>query len=218
MRRLTDVVIDDALRQVAEWLRLGLRVPVAVNVSMRDLRDDDFAVRVADGLRRHQVPARLLSLEITERVLIDDPARTSATLARLEELGVSSSLDDFGTGYSSLTMLKRLPVREIKVDKSFVELLGHAAGGADDAAIVRSIIDLGHSLGLTVVAEGVESSEALELLRVYGCDRAQGWHVSHALPAAETTLWLRDRQSPRHLRLADGASAGTPSAGDAVAG
>jgi EAL domain-containing protein (putative c-di-GMP-specific phosphodiesterase class I) len=151
------------------------------------------------------VPADLLCLEITERVLMADVATAADTLAELDALGVRISLDDFGTGYSSLVLLKRLPVREIKVDRSFVKRLGQAAGAEEDTSIVRSIIDLGHSLGLTVVAEGVETEAALRRLHDLGCDRAQGWHVSPALPAAEATAWLTGR-----------VSAGAPRAGAAL--
>jgi diguanylate cyclase (GGDEF)-like protein len=203
MQRLTDFVLETALAQAAEWCRDGMTMPIAVNVSMRDLHDAEFARRLGEGLRRHGVPADLLCLEITERVLMADVARAATTLDELDTLGVRISLDDFGTGYSSLVLLKRLPVREIKVDRSFVKRLGSAGGAHDDATIVRSIIDLGHSLGLTVVAEGVESEATMDRLRAFGCDRAQGWHLSPALPAADVTSWLQIRAAavPR-LRLA----------------
>jgi diguanylate cyclase (GGDEF)-like protein len=194
MPRLTDLVISLALAQLAEWRRQGLRLPVAVNVSMRDLLDGGFADRLGSLLRHFGVPAHLLCLEITERVLMADGATAADTLTELDTLGVRISLDDFGTGYSSLVLLKRLPVREIKVDRSFVARLGQE-GADEDTSIVRSIIDLGHSLGLSVVAEGVESAAGLARLRELGCDRAQGWHVSQALPPAEATSWLR-RRSP----------------------
>jgi diguanylate cyclase (GGDEF)-like protein len=205
MQRLTDFVLETALRQAAEWTRNGMYVPVAVNVSMRDLHDGQFAQRLGEGLRRHNVRPELLCLEITERVLMADVARAGATLDELDALGVRISLDDFGTGYSSLVLLKRLPVREIKVDRSFVKRLGTPGGARDDATIVRSIIDLGHSLGLTVVAEGVESQATLDRLRTFGCDRAQGWHLSPALPADDVTSWLRNRAATTPLlRLAGG--------------
>ncbi|HEX6921330.1 MAG TPA: bifunctional diguanylate cyclase/phosphodiesterase [Actinomycetes bacterium] len=199
MPRLTALVLDTALRQAAEWARQGLTVPVAINVSMRDLHDAEFAARLGTGLLRHALPAHLLCLEITERVLMADVARAAATLAELDDLGVRISLDDFGTGYSSLVLLKRLPVREVKVDRSFVQRLGQPQGAEDDAMIVRSIIDLGHSLGLTVVAEGVESEAAVAQLRAFGCDGAQGWYYSPALPADEVTDWLRTRSADAAL-------------------
>jgi diguanylate cyclase (GGDEF)-like protein len=192
MQRLTDLVIDVALGQVAEWARDGLRVPVAINVSMRDLQDRAFASRLGAQLTHHGVPADLVILEITERVLMADVAGASATLGELDALGLRISLDDFGTGYSSLVLLKRLPVQEIKVDRSFVKRLGDATGAEEDDTIVRSIIDLGHSLGLTVVAEGVETRASLDRLRAFGCDRAQGWHLSPALPPKEVVVWLEE--------------------------
>jgi diguanylate cyclase (GGDEF)-like protein len=195
MQRVTDLVLEGALAQVAAWTRLGMRVPVAVNVSMRDLTDQDFANRLRARLLQHGVAADLVILEITERVLMADIAGASATLEALDALGVRISLDDFGTGYSSLVLLKRLPVQEIKVDRSFVKRLGEYNGPDDDDTIVRSIIDLGHSLGLSVVAEGVESRASLERLRAFGCDRAQGWHLSPALPADEVVVWLEARHS-----------------------
>jgi diguanylate cyclase (GGDEF)-like protein len=206
MQRLTDQVIDVALGQIARWSRSGRRLAVAVNVSMRDLQDPDFADRLGRRLRSHRVSPELLCLEITERVLMADVAGASATLASLDDLGVRISLDDFGTGYSSLVLLKRLPVREIKVDRSFVARLGDAAGAEEDDSIVRSIIDLGHSLGMTVVAEGVETRAGLDRLRHFGCDRAQGWHLSPALPADEVVLWLDRQPLPAPvLNLAGGA-------------
>jgi diguanylate cyclase (GGDEF)-like protein len=203
MQRLTDFVLETALAQAATWRRDGMPMAIAVNVSMRDLHDTEFAGRLGEGLRRHGVPADLLCLEITERVLMADVAKAATTLDDLDGLGVRISLDDFGTGYSSLVLLKRLPVREIKVDRSFVKRLGSAGGAQDDATIVRSIIDLGHSLGLTVVAEGVESEATMDRLRAFGCDRAQGWHLSPALPAADVTSWLKIRAlDSARLRLA----------------
>jgi EAL domain-containing protein (putative c-di-GMP-specific phosphodiesterase class I) len=151
------------------------------------------------------VPADLVILEITERVLMADVAGSSATLRELDALGLRISLDDFGTGYSSLVMLKRLPVQEIKVDRSFVKRLGDSTGAEEDDTIVRSIIDLGHSLGLTVVAEGVETSASLDRLRAFGCDRAQGWLLSPALPADKVVVWLEDHVANLSLqRVAQG--------------
>ena len=166
--------------------------PVAVNVSMRDLQDRAFADAARARLAHYGVPADLVILEITERVLMADVAGLPPPSGELDALGVRISLDDFGTGYSSLVLLKRLPVQEIKVDRSFVKRLGDITGAEEDDTIVRSIIDLGHSLGLTVVAEGVETRASLDRLRAFGCDRAQGWHLSPALPADEVVVWLVD--------------------------
>ncbi|MER6125156.1 bifunctional diguanylate cyclase/phosphodiesterase [Streptomyces sp. NPDC001795] len=190
MPHLTEYVLETALGQVAQWRAQGLRVPVAVNVSPRDVHTPGFAGAVAARLARHGVPAGALQLEITEHVLLEDPQRAADTLAGLAGHGVKMSLDDFGTGYSSLVHLRRLPVSELKIDRSFVARL---AVDAEDAEIVRCTVDLAHSLGLLVVAEGVEDDETWERLRDLGCDAVQGWLVAAAMPPEETTAWLRAR-------------------------
>ncbi|MGW1270320.1 putative bifunctional diguanylate cyclase/phosphodiesterase [Streptomyces sp. NPDC002491] len=192
MPHLTEYVLDTALGQVARWRAQGLFVPVAVNVSPRDVHTPGFAGSVAARLARHGVPAGALQLEITEHVLLEDPQRAADTLNGLTGHGVKMSLDDFGTGYSSLVHLRRLPVSELKIDRSFVARL---AVDAEDAEIVRCTVDLAHSLGLLVVAEGVEDDETWERLRDLGCDAVQGWLVAAAMPADETTAWLRARGS-----------------------
>lgn len=190
MPHLTEYVLETALAQVARWREQGLRVPVAVNVSPRDVHTPGFAGSVAARLARHGVPAGALQLEITEHVLLEDPQRAADTLAALAGHGVKMSLDDFGTGYSSLVHLRRLPVSELKIDRSFVARL---AVDAEDAAIVRCTVDLAHSLGLVVVAEGVEDDETWEHLRDLRCDAVQGWLVAAAMPPEETTAWLQAR-------------------------
>ncbi|MFF0788770.1 putative bifunctional diguanylate cyclase/phosphodiesterase [Streptomyces spiralis] len=192
MPHLTEYVLETALGQVAKWRSEGLFVPVAVNVSPRDVHTPGFAGSVAARLARHGVPAGALQLEITEHVLLEDPQRAADTLAGLTAHGVKMSLDDFGTGYSSLVHLRRLPVSELKIDRSFVARL---AVDTEDAEIVRCTVDLAHSLGLLVVAEGVEDDETWERLRDLGCDAVQGWLVAAAMPAEETTAWLRARGS-----------------------
>ncbi|MFC9175510.1 MULTISPECIES: bifunctional diguanylate cyclase/phosphodiesterase [unclassified Streptomyces] len=190
MPHLTEYVLETALAQVARWRAQGLFVPVAVNVSPRDVHTPGFAGGVAARLARHGVPAAALQLEITEHVLLEDPQRAADTLAGLTAHGVKMSLDDFGTGYSSLVHLRRLPVSELKIDRSFVARL---AVDHEDAEIVRCTIDLAHSLGLVVVAEGVEDDETWERLRDLRCDAVQGWLVAAAMPPQETTAWLRAR-------------------------
>ncbi|WP_333737490.1 putative bifunctional diguanylate cyclase/phosphodiesterase [Streptomyces sp. IBSBF 2806] len=192
MPYLTEYVLDTALAQVARWRAQGLYVPVAVNVSPRDVHTPGFAGSVAARLARHGVPAGALQLEITEHVLLEDPQRAADTLNALTGHGVKMSLDDFGTGYSSLVHLRRLPVSELKIDRSFVARL---AVDPEDAEIVRCTLDLAHSLGLLVVAEGVEDDETWERLRDLGCDAVQGWLVAAAMPPEETTAWLRARGS-----------------------
>lgn len=190
MPHLTEYVLETALAQVARWRTQGLFVPVAVNVSPRDVHTPGFAGGVAARLARHGVPASALQLEITEHVLLEDPQRAADTLAGLTAHGVKMSLDDFGTGYSSLVHLRRLPVSELKIDRSFVARL---ALDHEDGEIVRCTIDLAHSLGLVVVAEGVEDDETWERLRDLRCDAVQGWLVAAAMPPQETTAWLRAR-------------------------
>ncbi|WKE69560.1 bifunctional diguanylate cyclase/phosphodiesterase [Streptomyces sp. WP-1] len=192
MPHLTEYVLETALEQVARWRSQGIRVPVAVNVSPRDVHTPGFAGSVAARLARHGVPAGALQLEITEHVLLEDPQRAADTLAALTGHGVKMSLDDFGTGYSSLVHLRRLPVSELKIDRSFVARL---AVDTEDAEIVRCTVDLAHSLGLLVVAEGVEDDETWERLRDLGCDAVQGWLVAAAMPPEEATAWLRFRQT-----------------------
>jgi diguanylate cyclase (GGDEF)-like protein len=188
IKPLTAWVLNEAIGQVHAWFKAGIDIGVSVNLSARNLLDDELPEAVTQLLRTWQVPPEKLSLEITERIII--AAEAEATLRRLHETGVQISVDDFGTGYSSLAYLKRLPIGEIKIDKSFVVDM---ATNRDAAAIVRSTIDLGHNLGLQVVAEGVEEQSSADLLREYGCDLIQGFHISR--PAAPGPLgpWLRSR-------------------------
>jgi EAL domain-containing protein (putative c-di-GMP-specific phosphodiesterase class I) len=199
MRQLTHVVLAKSLAQAALWWHAGVELPVAVNVSVRDLSDTGFADVVAGLLRANELPARALKLEITEHVLMADPGRVTQALESMGRLGVDLSLDDFGTGYSSLVHLKRLPVSELKVDRSFVQRM---TSDADDAAIVRSIVDLAHSLGLRVVAEGVETVETWYALQDLGCDLAQGYLISRPMPGDDITRWLSGHFDP--VRVAGG--------------
>jgi EAL domain-containing protein (putative c-di-GMP-specific phosphodiesterase class I) len=187
MRLLTLRIVDDVVEQVAKWSAAGVQVRASVNVSIRDLHTGEVAERLADQLRRYAVPPEQLQLEITEGALMADPRRVLATMAALERLGVAISLDDFGTGYSSLQHLRRLPLAEVKVDRSFV--LGMTQD-PDDAAIVNSIVELAGALGLRVVAEGVEDGETLRRLAAAGCHVAQGWFYAHPMPGEEVAPWL----------------------------
>ena len=187
---LTLWVLDRALSQCSAWLQDGRELSMAVNLSVQSLLDPGFAGDVGGLLERHEVPPRLLELEITESSVMSDPARSIILLGALRDMGIRLSIDDFGTGYSSLAYLKRLPVQEIKIDKGFVIGMD---GNADDAVIVRSTIDLGHNLGLAVAAEGVETERSLSGLRALGCDSAQGYLISRAVPVDELDDWLRAR-------------------------
>ncbi len=208
MHALTLAVVDRALRQQRAWRRTGIELKVAVNVSAADLLDADFPDQLAALLRTHATPANALQLELTESTVMREPGRVLDTLAQLSELGVTLSLDDFGTGYSSLALLKRLPVQELKIDRSFVmDLLSDR----DDAVIVRSTVDLGRSLGLRVVAEGVETAEHLERLRYFGSHLAQGYLISRPLPAVNVAAWLHGHQpSAFATRARPGAGATAP--------
>ncbi|MDQ6714259.1 MAG: EAL domain-containing protein [Candidatus Dormibacteraeota bacterium] len=188
IKPLTAWVLNEALGQVHAWSKAGIDVGVAVNLSARNLLDDELPDAVEQLLSTWQVEPQKLSLEITESSII--AAEAEETLERLHATGVQISVDDFGTGYSSLTYLKRLPVQEIKIDKSFVTDM---ATNRDDAAIVRSTIDLGHNLGLKVVAEGVEDEATEALLREYGCDFIQGFHIARPAAAGLLGPWLRAR-------------------------
>ncbi|WP_431728951.1 putative bifunctional diguanylate cyclase/phosphodiesterase [Verrucosispora sp. TAA-831] len=187
MRLLTRRVVDDVVEQLAKWSAAGLGLRAALNVSVRDLHTGEIADQIADRLTRYGVPPERLQLEITEGALMADPRRVLTTITRLHRIGVGIALDDFGTGYSSLQHLRRLPLSEVKVDRSFV--LGMTED-SDDAAIVRSTIELGKALGLRVVAEGVEDEKTWRMLHAAGCDAAQGWFYARPMPAEELVAWL----------------------------
>ncbi len=189
---LTRHVIDVAVAQVAAWRAEGLHLKVAVNVSVRDLSGTALVGSVRDALQRHGVPSHSLLLEVTEGSLFAESHRAATTLRLLDELGVCLALDDFGTGWSSLGHLRRLPVQELKVDRSFVQRM---CEDARDTAIVRSVVDLGVGLGMRVVAEGVEDAATWAMLQEMGCDEAQGWLLSRAEPASVLTPWLQERHS-----------------------
>ena len=185
---LTSWVLKTAHEQMRAWHGQGIDLDVSINLSAADLSDPELPELVRGRLRGAGVNANRLVLEITESAVMREPARAVRMMEELRHDGVRFSIDDFGTGYSSLAQLKRLPVDEIKIDKSFVlDLNRHT----DDAVIVRSTIELGHSLGVKVVAEGVETAESWELLRQMGCDMAQGFFISAPLPGREIANWVR---------------------------
>jgi diguanylate cyclase (GGDEF)-like protein len=190
IKALTIYVIDEALRQCRTWEERGLTLSVAVNLSIRNLLDVTFPRDVEQLLARHALDPKRLELEITESTMLADPLRTKSVLEKLSGMGVRLSLDDFGTGYSSLSYLKRLPLDELKIDRSFVL---NMLEDRDDAVIVRSTIDLGRNLGLEVVAEGVETGEIWDELARMGCDVAQGYFLTRPVPADELEAWLLNR-------------------------
>jgi diguanylate cyclase (GGDEF)-like protein/PAS domain S-box-containing protein len=198
IKPLTLYVIDEALQQARAWQESGVRLAAAVNLSARSLIDPDFPAQVAGLLERWNVDPNLLELEITESAMLTDPARTKEILQQLDAMRIRISIDDFGTGYSSLAYLKRLPVSEIKIDRSFVMNMDH---DEDDATIVRSTIDLGRNLGLDVVAEGVETAETWDLLASLHCTAAQGYYLSRPIPGADLLAWMSAAAHPARARL-----------------
>jgi EAL domain-containing protein (putative c-di-GMP-specific phosphodiesterase class I) len=187
--RLTTHVLDQSLAQCATWLRAGHDVSVAVNLSARNLADAELPNRVDQALKRAGVPADKLIMEITESSVMEEPDQVLPILFRLTELGVAISLDDFGTGYSSLSYLQKLPVRELKIDRSFVTgLTGDTAGNA--RALIASIGALGRSLGLRIVSEGIETTEQQQLLAELGCELGQGYLFARPMAADRVIPWL----------------------------
>lgn len=180
---LTDAVLDMALAQVKVWADGGNRIPVAVNISARNLSDDAFADKVKDLLAKHDVASSLLEVEVTESAVMLEPEKATRILKELHSIGVRIAIDDFGAGYTSLAQLKNLPISELKIDKSFI-LAMHS--NADDAVIVKSMIDLGHSLNMKIVAEGIETSDLVNSLADLQCDIGQGYHLCR--PALPETL------------------------------
>jgi EAL domain-containing protein (putative c-di-GMP-specific phosphodiesterase class I) len=175
-----------------------LDLTVSVNVTARHITNIDLPDQVEAALTAHGLPGEALVLEVTESCLMADPARTRTVLGRLRNAGVGVSIDDFGTGYSSFANLRDLPVNEIKIDRSFVSA---ATGSAANAAIVKSTIELGHNLGLDVVAEGVETQQDLDLLTGMGCDLIQGYFFSPPMSATELLQWANTQTSTTPARI-----------------
>jgi diguanylate cyclase (GGDEF)-like protein len=190
---LTHYVLDEGLRQGRQWSDAGHELSIAVNVSARRLLDLQFPDEVAALLERHQLPAELLVIELTESTIMADPVHALDILTRLNTMGVQLSIDDFGTGYSSMAYLEHLPVHELKVDRSFVSQMLQSSS---DAVIVHSTIDLGRNLGLRVVAEGVENALTLQQLDLLGCHAVQGYHISRPVAPDDLTSWLEQTATP----------------------
>lgn len=186
---LTLWVLHEALRQCHKWRKAGIELNVAANISMLNLQSRALPDQVAGLIKTCEVPPSSFGLEITESTIMADPVRTMEIVKRMSEMGLQFAIDDFGTGYSSLAYLSKLPIDEIKIDKSFVI---NMAKQEDDIVIVRSTIDLAHNLGLKVVAEGVENQATKEKLTMLGCDAAQGFHMSFPLPPDELIRQFKD--------------------------
>ena len=190
IQNLTQWVLEKALQQQACWRETGADINVSVNLSAYDLRDTSLPETVSELLAATTASPEKLTLEVTESAMMSDLGNATVLLSRIKEMGVGIAIDDFGTGFSSLSYLKKLPVRELKIDKSFVINMNH---DESDAMIVRSTIDLAHNLGLIVVAEGVENQAVLERLQALGCDLIQGYHLCHPLPPDQLENWLREK-------------------------
>ena len=191
IRRLTRWTLDHAIAQGARWQSQGQALGLAVNISADDIADLRLDSRIASLLTRHQLPPQLLTVEITESGFIEDPTRALRMLDAISALGVCLSIDDFGTGYSSLSHLASMPVDEVKIDRSFVQGL---ESDPEFAPVVRSAIDMGHGLGLKVVAEGIETEAAAARLREFGCDIGQGYLYAKPMPLAVFETWLAGRE------------------------
>lgn len=191
IRRMTRWTLDQSIAVGAAWHRAGKPLALAVNISAEDISDPRLDSRVAALLNRHQLPPSLLTLELTESGFIDDPQQALRVLDALAALGVNLSIDDFGTGYSSLSHLARMPVHEIKIDQSFVRGL---ETDLEFGAVIRSAVDMGHGLGLKVVAEGIESESSAKRLQGFGCDIGQGYYYARPMGFEEFATWLEGRE------------------------
>jgi diguanylate cyclase (GGDEF)-like protein len=186
---LTNWVINQAFADCRKWQDQGIDVDVAVNVSTLNIQDEGFVKHLSEKILEHHIDPGKIQLEITESVIMADTKRAFKTTSALDSMGVRISIDDFGTGYSSLAYIKKIPVNELKIDKSFVMDM---ETDENDSVIVRSTIDLAHNLGLKVTAEGVETDGALDLLDVLGCDSAQGFHICRPIPAEKLAAWVSE--------------------------
>ena len=194
-------VTDEACRQLRIWQDAGLRMHVAINLSVHQLRQTDLVERVQGSLARHDIAGGRVTFEVTESAAMEDPQASLRVFERLAQLGVSLSIDDFGTGYSSLSYLRRLPARQLKIDRSFVQ---DVASQEDAQAIVRAVIKLAHALGLKVVAEGVETVAQQDVLKRMGCDQLQGFLFAKPMPARHLQLWVMGDGVPaRQMQFRD---------------
>jgi len=191
IKPLTRWVLKHALQKGALWHSSGLKVNLAVNLSAKNLLDPDFPEMLTGVILSTEFPKDYLLLEITETAIMADPELALDVLNRIADMGVRISIDDFGTGYSSLSYLKKLPVSELKIDKSFVKDM---MSNKNDAAIVKATIDLAHNLDLEVVAEGVEDEATMEKLHSLSCDIYQGYYFSRPVPSKEIQAWFQTNQ------------------------
>ena len=208
IKTFTLKIIRMALEQERKWLKAGMDIPVAVNLSAMNLQEPDLPKNVQAMLREFKVPASHLELEITESAIMTAPNRSMQVIKSLNQMGIKLAIDDFGTGYSSLAYLKKLPVQVIKIDRSFILNIHE---DERDAKIVGSILDLGHNLGLETIAEGVEKDEIRKQLSSLGCNMIQGYLISRPLPADEFEMWLKNgspEAGPAPVRMVAESSGG----------
>jgi len=191
IKGLGNWVIEESCRQMRAWADAGVRMRVAINLSVHQLREDDLVPRIAAALQRHQVEPSQLLCEITESAVMDDIEATQLTLEDMARIGVFLSIDDSGTGYSGVSYLRQLPVRQLKIDRSFVSDLETSN---DARAIVDAVVNLAHALGLKVVAEGVETEGQRDILLDLGCDELQGFFFARPMPAATFLAWTDARK------------------------
>jgi diguanylate cyclase (GGDEF)-like protein len=203
-------VIEEACRQIRQWLDLGLRMRVAVNLSMHQLRQDDLVPRIRRALDAHRVDPALLTFEITESVAMEDTQATMRSFGHLARVGASLSIDDFGTGYSSLAYLRKLPARQLKIDRGFVADIEHSS---DALAVVDAVIKLAHALGLKVVAEGVETERQRDVLLGLRCDELQGYLFARPMPAQMLTVWAMKDEEDRDIEFRHSLFQSLPSPG-----
>ncbi|MGI9288905.1 MAG: putative bifunctional diguanylate cyclase/phosphodiesterase [Pseudomonadales bacterium] len=189
IRLITGWLIENAMAQCGHWYKQKMPIKISLNISARDLLNPELPTIMRQALEKNGVPSRMVCLEITESALMEDPVKAHKTVTLLHDMGLELSIDDYGTGYSSLAYVKNLPVNELKIDREFVK---NMVSSAEDIAIVRSTIELGHNLGLKVVAEGIENEQELAMLKEFGCDEAQGFLISEALTADDLEQWLHE--------------------------
>ncbi|MEM9100754.1 MAG: EAL domain-containing protein [Pseudomonadota bacterium] len=191
IKPLSNWVLKTAAKQYQEWQAQNINLSIAVNISAQDINDDDFFNHFYQVVKKHNLPHHAITLEVTESAVVQDVEKAIQVLKTFKNQGTHLSIDDYGTGYSSLAQLKHLPLHELKIDKSFVQQLPN---NADDAIIVQSTIELSHNMGLSVVAEGVETQEAMDWLRKNACEFAQGYFISRPLPADKFNRWLLESE------------------------
>jgi predicted signal transduction protein with EAL and GGDEF domain len=196
IHEITVWVLETAIKQATQWIKKGIKLNIAVNLSAHNLQDEKIVKFIRELLAETGFSPKYLTLEITENAMMSDPEHAVKILGHLSAMGIRLAVDDFGTGFSSLGYLKRLPVNELKIDKSFVFDM---VKNDNDAVIVRSTIDLAHNLGLKVVAEGVEDKDTMDLLKILRCDTAQGYLISKPIPAKDFEAWLKSQNSQAKL-------------------